>query len=158
MSVSAPEANAYEFQSSGIVDMLEKLKDKFEDERTDLEKEESNARHAYEMLIQDLKAQITAATADREEKAQEKATKLQGAAEDKGTLGDTTATRDADEKYLSDLVSTCTQKSTDFENRQQLRSDELAAIEKAIEIISSGAVSGLVERFDIEPYSDFSAK
>ena len=29
--------------------MLEKLHDKFEDERTDLEKEESNARHAYEM-------------------------------------------------------------------------------------------------------------
>ena len=26
--------------------MLEKLHDKFEDERTDLEKEESNARHA----------------------------------------------------------------------------------------------------------------
>ena len=49
---SAPQANAYEFQSGGIVDMLEKLKDKFEDERTDLEKEESNARHAYEMLIQ----------------------------------------------------------------------------------------------------------
>ena len=36
----------------GVVDMLEKLHDKFEDERTDLEKEESNARHAYEMLIQ----------------------------------------------------------------------------------------------------------
>ena len=46
MAVSAPQANAYEFQSSGIVDMLEKLKDKFEDERTDLEKEESNTRHA----------------------------------------------------------------------------------------------------------------
>merc|ERR1719324_582433 len=144
--IAAPEANAYEFQASGIFDMLEKLKDKFQDEKTDLEKEEMNARHAYEMLIQDLKAQITAATADREEKAQEKATKLQGAAEDKGTLGDTTATRDADDKYLSDLVSTCTQKSTDFENRQQLRSDELAAIEKAIEIISSGAVSGNADK------------
>ena len=60
MAVSAPQANAYEFQSSGIVDMLEKLKDKFEDERTDLEKEESNARHAYEMLIQDLTAQVPA--------------------------------------------------------------------------------------------------
>merc|ERR1719326_1414614 len=144
--LAAPEANAYEFQASGIFDMLEKLMDKFKDEKTDLEKEEMNARHAYEMLIQDLKAQITAATADREEKAQEKATKLQGAAEDKGTLGDTTATRDADEKYLSDLVSTCTQKSTDFENRQQLRSDELAAIEKAIEIISSGGVSGAADK------------
>ena len=41
-----------------VVDMLEKLHDKFEDERTDLEKEESNARHAYEMLIQDLTAQV----------------------------------------------------------------------------------------------------
>merc|ERR1719326_2092004 len=146
LDIAAPEANAYEFQASGIFDMLEKLKDKFQDEKTDLEKEEMNARHAYEMLIQDLKAQISAATADREEKAQEKASKLQGAAEDKGTLGDTTATRDADDKYLSDLVSTCTQKSTDFENRQQLRSDELAAVEKAIEIMSSGAVSGSADK------------
>jgi hypothetical protein len=126
--------------------MLEKLKDKFQDEKTDLEKEEMNARHAYEMLIQDLKAQISAATADREQKAQEKATKLQGAAEDKGELADTTATRDADDKYLSDLVATCEQKSTDFANRQQLRSDELAAIEKAIEIMSSGAVSGNADK------------
>merc|ERR1719473_446838 len=51
LDVTAPEANAYEFQSQGVIDMLEKLHDKFEDERTDLEKEESNARHAYEMLV-----------------------------------------------------------------------------------------------------------
>ena len=70
----------------GVVDMLEKLHDKFEDERTDLEKEESNARHAYEMLIQDLTAQIETATEDREAKAQEKASKLQKAAEEKLSL------------------------------------------------------------------------
>ena len=143
---SAPQANAYEFQSGGIVDMLEKLKDKFEDERTDLEKEESNARHAYEMLIQDLTAQIETATEDREAKAQEKASKLQKAAEDKGDLADTTATRDADQTYLDDLVAECTQKSSDFEQRQQLRTDELAAIDKAIEILSSGAVSGNADK------------
>merc|ERR1719398_671675 len=39
LAVSAPEANAYEFQSSGVVEMLEKLLDKFIDERTTLEKE-----------------------------------------------------------------------------------------------------------------------
>ena len=147
MAVSAPEANAYEFQSSGIVDMLEKLKDKFEDERTDLEKEESNARHAYEMLIQDLTAQIETATEDREAKAQEKASKLQKAAEDKGDLADTTATRDADQTYLDDLVAECTQKSSDFEQRQQLRTDELAAIDKAIEILGSGSVSGNADKY-----------
>merc|ERR1719389_435424 len=147
LDVSAPQANAYEFQSSGVVDMLEKLHDKFEDERTDLEKEESNARHAYEMLIQDLTAQIETATEDREAKAQEKASKLQKAAEDKGELADTTATRDSDQVYLDDLVAECTQKSSDFESRQQLRTDELAAIDKAIEILSSGSVSGNADKY-----------
>merc|ERR1719159_1452822 len=146
MSVSAPQANAYEFQSQGVVDMLEKLHDKFEDERTDLEKEESNARHAYEMLIQDLTAQIETATEDRESKAQQKASKLQQAAENKGDLADTTATRDSDSEYLENLVATCSQKSSDFENRQQLRADEIAAVEKAVEILSSGAVAGNAEK------------
>merc|ERR1719333_2060188 len=48
LAVSAPEANAYEFQSSGVVEMLEKLLDKFIDERTTLEKEEMNSKHAYD--------------------------------------------------------------------------------------------------------------
>merc|ERR1719420_865348 len=147
LSVTAPEANAYEFQSQGVIDMLEKLHDKFEDERTDLENTEKNARHAYEMLIQDLTAQISTAEEDREAKAQEKASKLQKAAEDKGALADTTATRDADQTYLDDLVAECTQKSSDFESRQQLRTDELAAIDKAIEILSSGSVSGNADKY-----------
>merc|ERR1719473_2273111 len=50
LAVSAPEANAYEFQSSGVIEMLEKLLDKFIDERTTLEKEEMNSKHAYDML------------------------------------------------------------------------------------------------------------
>jgi chromosome segregation ATPase len=40
LAVSAPEANAYEFQSSGVIEMLETLLDKFIDERTTLQKEE----------------------------------------------------------------------------------------------------------------------
>merc|ERR1719310_2209548 len=58
LAVSAPEANAYEFQSQGIIDMLQKLLDKFSDERTTLEKEEKNSRHAYDMMVSDLEAQI----------------------------------------------------------------------------------------------------
>merc|ERR1719506_2330972 len=97
--------------------------------------------------MQDLTAQIETATEDREAKAQEKASKLQKAAEDKGDLADTTATRDADQTYLDDLVAECTQKSSDFESRQQLRTDELAAIDKAIEILGSGSVSGTSDKY-----------
>jgi len=142
LAVSAPEANAYEFQSSGVVEMLEKLLDKFIDERTTLEKEEMNSKHAYDMLMQDLKAQIAQATQDRGEKAESKAKKLQAKADANGSLKDTTTTMQADKKYLSDLTATCGQKASDFESRQQLRADEIVAIEKAIEIISSGAVAG----------------
>merc|ERR1719424_2369196 len=146
LAVSAPEANAYEFQSSGVVEMLEKLLDKFVDERTTLEKEEMNSKHAYDMLMQDLKAQTAQATQDRDEKAETKAKKLQAKADAKGDLKDTTTTRDADAKYLADLTATCEQKASDFESRQQLRADEIVAIEKAIEIISSGAVAGNADK------------
>jgi len=146
LAVSAPEANAYEFQSHGVIEMLEKLLDKFIDERTTLEKEEMNARHAFEMLVQDLHAQIDQATQDRDEKAETKAKKLQAKADAEGDLQDTITTRDADQKYLDDLTATCEQKASDFESRQQLRAEEIEAIEKAIEIISSAAVSGNADK------------
>merc|ERR1719277_1572512 len=132
----------YEFQSHGIIEFLEKLLDKFIDEKTALEKEEMNTQHAFEMLVQDLTAQIDQAEQDRSEKAEIKAKKLQAKADAEGDLTDTITTKEADEKYLADLTATCSQKATDFESRQQLRAEELEAIQKAIEIISGGAVKG----------------
>merc|ERR1712124_143903 len=116
------------------------------DERTTLEKEEMNAKHAFEMLMQDLKAQIDQATADRDEKAEAKAKALQAKADAEGDLEDVTTTRDADQKFLDDLVATCEQKASDFESRQLLRAEEIEAIEKAIEIISSSAVAGNADK------------
>merc|ERR1712062_738647 len=72
--------------------------------------------------------------------------KLQAKADAEGDLKDTTATKKADKKYLADLVATCEQKATDFESRQQLRTEELEAIAKAIEIVSSGAIQGNAEK------------
>jgi len=140
--VTAPEAYGYEFQSHGVIEMLEKLLDKFIEERTTIQKEEMNSKHAFDMLMQDLTAQIDQATTDRGEKSEIKAKKLQAKADAEGELTDTQSTKAADEKYLSDLTATCEQKASDFESRQQLRSEELEAISKAIEIISSESVSG----------------
>jgi len=146
LAVSAPEANAYEFQSHGIIEMLEKLLDKFIDERTTLEKEEMNSQHAFDMLVQDLTAQIAQATQDRDEKTATRAKKLEAKAEAEAQLQDTIASRDADQKYLDDLTALCAQKASDFESRQQLRAEEIEAIEKAIEIISGAAVAGNAEK------------
>lgn len=147
LSVEAPEADGYEFQSGGVVDMLEKLETKFLDERAQLEKDETNAKHAYEMLVQDLTAQIAHNEQAVSDKSALKGKKKQAAADAKGDLADTTSTRDDDQKYLSDLTATCRAKSSDFESRQQLRADEIVALEKAIEILSGGTVSGAAEKY-----------
>merc|ERR1711957_314483 len=118
----------------------------FVEEKTALEKEEMNSKHAYDMLMQDLVAQISQAAQDRGEKAVAKAAALQHKADATGDLSDTTSTMQADQKYLSDLSATCSQKGSDFQNRQELRAQEIEAIEKAIEIISSETVSGSAKK------------
>merc|ERR1712048_19597 len=147
LEVAAPEAYGYEFQSHGVIDMLEKLLDKFVTERTELEKKEMNSKQAFDMLIQDLTAQIAQATSDVESKSTTKAKKLQSKATATGDLTDTTTTKDADSKYLSDLTAVCEQKATDFEARQQLRAGEIEAIEKAVEILSRSSVAGHAETY-----------
>jgi len=107
-----------------------------------LEEEETAAVHSFEMLKADLTNQLDAANTARTQQAEIKAKALQGAADSKGALQDTVTTRDDDEKYSADLTATCEQKSTDFANRQILRGEEIEAIQKAIEILAGGAVSG----------------
>merc|ERR1719453_636958 len=92
--------------------------------------------------MDDMSMQIDDATKDRDEKAEARANKLQAKADAESQRSDTTATRDDDIKYLADVTATCEQKASDFESRQALRADEIAALEKAIEILSSDAVTG----------------
>merc|ERR1719382_2074265 len=55
---AAPEAMGYEFHAHGIIEMLEKLLDKFQGERTSIENQERTNAHEYDILIKDLTAQI----------------------------------------------------------------------------------------------------
>merc|ERR1719168_385072 len=142
LAYAAPEANAYEFQSGGVVDMLEKLKDEFSSKKTDLEKEELGAQQAYEQIIQQLSDNIENAEFEIAKKTKLRAETQQNKADLEGELAQTTADRDEDQKYLDDTVALCSQKTADFESRQKLRGEEIDAISKAIEIMSSQAVAG----------------
>merc|ERR1719240_1504312 len=103
-------------------------------------------KHAFDMMMMELKDSIAQAENQRAKKAKTKAQREEDAASAKGDLADTTDSHDEDVKYLEDLNAQCTQKSNDFEARQQLRAEELEAIQKAIEIISSPDVSGASEK------------
>ena len=56
------------------------------------------------------------------------------------------ATIEVPDDFVYEGLLTFEQKAADFESRQQLRAEEIEAIEKAIEIISSAAVQGNAEK------------
>jgi len=138
----APEANAYEFQSGGVVDMLEKLSDEFSTKKTELEREELGAQQGFEQIMQQLADNIENAEFEIAKKTKHRAQTQEAKAQAEGDLAQTTADRDEDQKYHDDTTALCTQKTSDFESRQKLRGEELDAISKAIEIIGSQAVAG----------------
>jgi len=142
----APEANAYEFQSGGVVDMIKKLLGKFADERRALSREEAGKKHSYEMMSQDLTDQIENATSEVHDRTQQKGQREQDAADAQGELADRTAVRKQDQQYLDDLRAQTQQKTVDYENRNKLRGEELTTLHKAIEILSSAAVAGAAEK------------
>jgi len=135
-----PEAKAYEAQSGGIIEMLKKLLDEFRGKLGQCQKEEMNSKHAYNMVQQDLIDSIENSNKDVEEKTAEKEGKIEKAAMSKKELAATQETKAADEETLKNLDVECKQKTLSFEEKQQLRADEIAAIAKAIEILSDGRV------------------
>jgi len=146
IDVTAPEASTFESQSGGIVGMMGDLQDKLQDETAKCEGEETNARQQYEMMAQSLTDQIEGHMSVRSRKVSTKKGKEAASAEARGDLAETTVAKKADEKYLADLQSSCSQKTRDFELRQKLRAEELEAVDKAIEILSSDDVSGAADR------------
>lgn len=139
---AAPEAHAYEHSSGPVLDILEKLGDKFQDETDALERAETNARANYGMFATDLKHQIATSTDKRTKKAARKGERQADSASMTSDKEDTEASKASDEKYLKDLIVECEQKSFDYSCRQKNRQGEIEAISKAIEIMTSGAISG----------------
>merc|ERR1719281_703872 len=142
LEVSAPQGKVFESQSSGILDMVKGMGEKMEDKREEVEKEEMNKKHAFDMIAQDLTDQIESNEQARSKKASIKAQAAESKAQAEGDLAAAKNLLAEDQKFLSDLTQECEQKSADFDKRQEVRQGEIEAIQKAIEIMSSNDVGG----------------
>merc|ERR1719506_3183087 len=149
LQVDAPQAASNAFESSdstgGVQDAVGKLKERIEGKRADLEKEETEAKFAFETLIGQLDLNTEQAQNEIEEKTQSKAQRLADYESFTQEVEATSATLKMDEKYFADLEAQCTTKSEEFEARQKMREEELEAIAKAIEVMSGGTVAGAAE-------------
>jgi predicted nucleic acid-binding Zn-ribbon protein len=137
----APEVAAYENQSGGIIEMLEGLLDKFEKQLAEVESRETSAQQNFDMNKQQLTDLLSHSSRDREEKSATKADLTAQNGKAKGDLATTKASKAADEKTLAEMNSIHEQKTEVFGANQEVRKQELAALNKAIEIISAPNVA-----------------
>eukprot|EP00933_Yihiella_yeosuensis_P001799 TRINITY_DN10299_c0_g4_i1.p1 TRINITY_DN10299_c0_g4~~TRINITY_DN10299_c0_g4_i1.p1 ORF type:complete len:666 (+),score=225.74 TRINITY_DN10299_c0_g4_i1:133-2130(+) len=132
-----PAAAGYEFQSQGVVSMLDDLQSKFLKEKRDYEMEEQKKINSYDLVSTSLAHEIDQQTSHIAKKTGFRSSAMQELASDKAALEQAKTDKAADAKYSKDLKAECSQKEVDFSSRQKLRGEEIEAIEKATEIIKS---------------------
>jgi len=137
-----PAVAAYEGQSGGIIELLEKFLAKFKGELDEVQREESNQSQNYDLELINLSNTIDYMKKEIEEKSLLKAKRSGESAQAKSDLAATQKELAEDQKALADMEATYAAKSDQFAANQVVRKDELEAIGKAIEIISGGAVAG----------------
>merc|ERR1719240_229392 len=98
-----------------------------------------NAKHAHDMMVQDLTDSIDRGNKAISAKQAEKSGHEKQSAEDSKEKSATETDLAEDEKYSTDLTAECEQKGKSFEEKQQLRKEEIEALGKAIEIMSGDA-------------------
>jgi len=131
----------FKFHSGEIIELMVDTLKKFKVNKNDLDAEEAEKKHTFDMAqgarFNQIKA-LEASLADAESSSAEKE-EAKAMAEDDKTK--TTEDKDADNTFMEDLTSQCEAKATAWDARSKTRSAELAAIASATETLK-GEVSG----------------
>ena len=128
---------SYAPQSGEIFGILKQMKETFETNLGDSQKEELANQKAYEDLKAAKEDEIAAGQAQIDAKTQELASTDEKLAEAKESLEDTKASLSADEEFLMMLKEKCASTDAEWEERQKTRQLEMEACSKALAILSS---------------------
>jgi len=131
-----PEPKVYSFKSGSVIELLKKLKEKFEGDQLETTKAETNALNAYN-LAKDARDQADrAAEKSKEEKESIKSTAEEDLAAQEEDLASTKEDLSANEGSLGSTTDECTIKASEWAKRQETRANELKAMDVAIKILS----------------------
>merc|ERR1719436_685432 len=122
------------------------MKETFEANLSDAQKEEMANQKAYEDLKAAKEAEIAAGQAQIDTKTQELADTDEKLAQAKEDIEDTRNSLAADEKFLMMLKEKCQMTDKEWEERQKTRQLEMEAVSKALAILSGDDVHDLFTR------------
>merc|ERR1719316_2287008 len=136
LQTGATEPEEYAFQGDEILGMVEDLVNDFKDTKSDVEADEEEAVSVHNSLVEDKTKEMNDANdsmQDKKGRSGEKTSKIGTASAD---LTATQAVLTDDMQYIKDLTAKCELKSKEWDQRSQMRQDELTAISTAITIVS----------------------
>jgi len=128
---------SYAPQSGEIFGILKQMKETFEANLAQTQKDEQNNQKAYEELKAAKEEEIKAGQDQIDAKTQELASTDEKLAESKEDLEDTKKSLAADEEFLAMLKEKCSGTDAEWEERQKTRQLEMEACSKALAVLSS---------------------
>merc|ERR1711907_784034 len=117
--------------------ILKQMKETFEANLAQTQKDEQNNQKAYEDLKAAKEEEIKAGQDQIDAKTQELASTDEKLAESKEDLEDTKNSLSADEEFLMMLKEKCSTTDAEWEERQKTRQLEMEACSKALAVLSS---------------------
>merc|ERR1719191_2689826 len=137
----------YTFHAGGIISTLEDLLNTFREKRTTLESDNTSAQSAYDLAMQAKNDQVSTAQQNLEAKTKERAETTEDLQTNQADLTETNAVLNDDRLYLKDLTAKCETKAKLWDQRSQMRADELAALSQALVVLegtvgSKAAITG----------------
>merc|ERR1719155_265628 len=128
---------SYAPQSGEIFGILKQMKETFETNLSDTQKEELTNQKAYEDLKSAKEEEIAAGQSQIDAKTQELASTDEKLAQAKEDIEDTKNNLSADEEFLLMLKEKCSTTDAEWEERQKTRQLEIEACSKALAVLSS---------------------
>jgi len=135
--LGAPTAAAYKSHSTNLVDMLEDMKDKAEEELSSLRKSEAEARSNFAMLKQSMSFQMSTDSQSLDEEKSNKAASQQAKATAEGELEVTSREFKSTTSELEMTKSSCIQAAADHEASMKARDEELKVVAEATKTLES---------------------
>merc|ERR1740133_857593 len=136
----------FTFHSEEIVSMIEGLQSDFKTKLSEVRIEETKKVSAFDLQMQADTDEHAAASKELKDTNELKAQKMQAMAASSKELTETSATLTDDQNYLKDLSEKCNSKSKAWDQRSQMRQDELTALTTALTIVKNGVASKTTEK------------
>merc|ERR1719174_3284438 len=136
----------YAFHSEEIVTTIEGLESDFKTTLSEVKIEETKAVSDFDLEMQADTDERAAAAKELKDTNELKAEKMEAIASSSKELTETSATLTDDQNYLKDLTEKCNAKSKEWDQRSQMRQDELTALTTALTIVKEGVATKTTEK------------